>query len=287
MLAATAFFAAMDAILKILAGHYPTFQVGALRGAASLPFILLPVLLTRGWRPFVPNRPGLHLFRGVLALIMMSGFIYAVRDLSLADAYSIFFVAPLLVTAMSVPLLKEHVDWQRWVAIATGLVGVLFMLRPSGNNFTVLGAVGALLSATAYAISAITVRVLSKTDTNAATVLWFLVLLTIFSGVLAFPDWMPVRPQDWPWIVLLGAIGAGGQHFITSAFRYAPASVIAPFEYTAMIWAVSLDWIVWSTFPSGRVYLGGGLVVACGLYLVWRERQLHVRTLAATAAEHP
>jgi drug/metabolite transporter (DMT)-like permease len=284
MLLATALFAAMDAILKVLAGHYPTFQVGFLRGAASLPFILLPWLLTGRLREFRPHRPFLHLARGVLALIMMAGFIYAVRELSLADAYAIFFVAPLLVTALSVPFLGERVDWQRWVAISIGLAGVIAMLRPSGTNLSLLGALGALVSATAYALSAITVRVLARTDSNAATVLWFLVLLTLFSGLLAINEWIPVRRADWPWIALLGLIGAGGQFFITRAFRLAPASVIAPFEYTAMLWAVSLDFVFWSVLPSGRVYFGGGLVVTCGLYLLWRERQLHVRQSAADAA---
>jgi hypothetical protein len=88
-------------------------------------------------------------------------------------------------------------------------------------------------------------------------VFWFLVLLTVFAGLLAWPGWVPVRAQDWPWIVALGGFGAAGQYGITRAFRLAPASVIAPFEYTAMLWAVGLDRIFWSVLPGGRVYAGG------------------------------
>jgi drug/metabolite transporter (DMT)-like permease len=282
MLIAVAAFAAMDGILKLLVGSYPAVQVAALRGGASLPFIVLPLLASGGWRDLRPRNHRLHLLRGVLGLIMMFGFVEAVAVLSLADAYAIFFVAPLLVTALSVPLLGERVDWQRWVAIGVGLAGVLVMLQPTGSGLTLWGTAGALAAAVAYALSAITVRLLTRTDSNASMVFWFLVLLTVFAGLLAWPGWVPVREQDWPWIVALGGFGAAGQYGITRAFRLAPASVIAPFEYTAMLWAVGLDRIFWSVLPGGRVYAGGTIVVACGLYLIWRERALRV-DLAARA----
>jgi drug/metabolite transporter (DMT)-like permease len=282
MLGAVAAFAVMDAILKRLAGHYPAVQVGALRGAASLPFILAPLLVTARWSELRPHNLRLHVLRGVLALIMLVGFVQAVAVLSLADAYAIFFVAPLLVTAMSVPLLGEHVDWQRWVAIGVGLAGVLVMLQPTGAGLSLWGAAGALASAVAYAASAITVRILTRTDSNTSMVFWFLLLLTVFAGVLALPGWVPVASGDWMWLLALGGFGALGQYGITRAFRLAPASVIAPFEYTAMLWAVAIDWAVWEVLPGGRVFAGGSLVVACGLYLIWRERSLHVELAART-----
>lgn len=281
MLTAVAAFAAMDAVLKVLVGTYPAVQVGAMRGVASLPFIVLPLLATGTWRELRPHNHRLHLLRGVLAVIMMVGFVEAVAVLSLADAYAIFFVAPLLVTALSVPFLGERVDWQRWAAIGTGLAGVLVMLQPTGGGLTLLGTLGALAAAVAYALSAITVRLLTRTDSNASMVFWFLVLLTLFCSVLAAPGWVPVRGSDLPWLVALGACGAAGQYCVTRAFRLAPASVIAPFEYTAMLWAVGLDRVFWGVLPGGRVYAGGSIVVACGLYLLWRERSLKAGTPAA------
>jgi drug/metabolite transporter (DMT)-like permease len=215
---------------------------------------------------------------------MVAGFVYAVQALSLATAYSIFFVAPLLVTALAVPLLGEHVDWRRWAAILTGLAGVLAMLRPAGTplgTLGVLGVAGALISALAYAASAISVRVLTRTDTTASMVFWFLVLVTLFSSVLAAPGWVGVRPGDWLWIAALGGMGALGQHFITEAFRHAPASVIAPFEYTALLWGVAIDWAFWDVLPGARVLTGGAIVIAAGLYLIWRERRLHVELAAS------
>ncbi|MCL4792839.1 MAG: DMT family transporter, partial [Gammaproteobacteria bacterium] len=231
MLLAVAFFAGMDAVLKLFAANYPPLEVAALRGAASLPYLLLLFAWTGSWRQLRPVNWQLHLGRGVLALIMLSGFIYAVGQLSLADAYAIFFVAPLFVTALSVPMLGEHVGWRRWLAILAGLLGVLWMLQPGATRLSLLGAIGALVAAAAYAGSAITARMLTRTDSTASMVFWFLVLLTVFAGLLALPDWVALERRHWWWLALLGLLGAFGQHFITEAFRCAPASVVAPFEY--------------------------------------------------------
>ena len=286
MLVAVACFAGMDAVLKLFSTHYPAMQVGAMRGAASLPFVLAWIALGNRWRELRVVRWQLHLVRGVLALIMLWGFVAAVSVLSLADAYAIFFVAPLLVTALAVPLLGETVGWRRWTAICVGMAGVLWMLKPggSGSALSLYGALAALAAAVAYAFAVISVRVLTRTETTTALVFWFLVLLTLFAGLLSIPGWVPIRSTDWGWLALLGVFGALGQHFITEAFRNAPASVIAPFEYTALLWAVAIDWLVWSTWPGERLWVGAGLIIACGLYLIRRER---VKGGAAAAAPNP
>ncbi len=287
MLVAVASFAGMDAVLKVLSTTYPALQVGALRGASSLPFVLASVAVTRRWRELTVVRWELHLVRGVLALVMLWGFVAAVSVLSLADAYAIFFIAPLIVTAVAVPLLKEHVDWRRWVAIGVGLSGVLWMLQPGGSALNIYGAIGALASAVAYAFASVSVRVMTKTESTVSLVFWFLVLLTLFAGLLSIPNWVPIRADHWPWLALLGVFGALGQHFITEAFRNAPASVIAPFEYTAMLWAVAIDWVFWDAWPASRIWAGAALVIACGLYLIWRERQQNHEVAAAGVAETP
>ena len=287
MLIAVACFAGMDGVLKILSGDYPPLQVGALRGAASLPFVLASIAVTNRWHELKVVRWELHVGRGVLALIMLWGFVTAVSVMSLADTYAIFFVAPLIVTALAVPLLKEHVDLGRWLAIAVGLSGVLWMLNPGGTGLSLYGAAGALASAVAYALASISVRVMTRTESTVSLVFWFLVLLTVFAGLLSLPDWVPIRSEHWPWLGLLGLFGALGQHFITEAFRNAPASVIAPFEYTAMLWAVAIDWAFWHTWPDRRIWLGAALVIACGLYLIWRERQQNRDVAAAGVVDTP
>ena len=156
------------------------------------------------------------------------------------------------------------------------------MLGPSVSPTTglgTIGAIGALLSALAYALSAITVRILTRTDTTVSMVFWFLVLVTVFSGALSAASWVPVRGPDWLWIVALGALGAVGQHFITEAFRHAPASVIAPFEYTALLWGVLLDLVVWTVLPGVITLAGGAVVIGAGLYLIARER-VHPRPVS-------
>lgn len=276
MLVAVGAFAFMDSLLKFLTEHYPTMQVSAVRGFASLPFVLLPLVYKRSWAELKPVRWKLHLARGLLSVFLLATFVYAIRVLSLADAYSIFLSAPLLVTALSVPVLGEKVGWHRWLAIGIGLCGVLVMLRPSTSSLMTVGALAAFVSAVAYAISAVSVRVLTKTDSNTSVVFWSMLIMTLVSTLLARGDWQPIQPKDYGVIIATGALGALAVHLLTLAYRSAPASMIAPFEYTALLWGVGIDWLAWDTLPSTRVYIGGGIVVLSGLYVIWRENRHQV-----------
>jgi drug/metabolite transporter (DMT)-like permease len=272
MLVAVASFACMDAMLKFFAAHYPPMEIACWRGLASLPFMALPALINGRYRDLIPHRFGMHLLRGVLMVVMLGGFIYGVRTLSLASAYSIFLAEPLIVTALAVPLLGDRVSWQNWIAIAVGLVGVVVILRPSASGLVTFGAVAALISATAYALSVIALRVITRTDSTTSVIVWTVGLMTVITGLIAVPDWVPLAREHWKWLAALGLFGAIGQHLLTEAFRSAPPSIVAPFEYTALLWGIAIDWVVWSTLPATRVYVGGGIVIASGLYLIWHER---------------
>ena len=280
MLVAVALFALMDAGLKQLAAHYPPFQVASLRGAASFPLVLVWALATAGVKPLIQVRWSLHLLRGVLGVAMMTAFVYAVARLPLSTTYSIFFVAPLLITAMSVPFLGEKVGPRRWTAIAIGLVGVLVLLRPTGEGLISLSALAVLLAAAMYAVSAITVRILARTDSTQSMMVWLMAMIAIGAGVLAWPQWTPVRSEDWWLIAGIGVAGALGQYAITEAFRLGEASLIAPLEYTALVWGVLLDLTLWGVLPDAITWVGAGIIIASGLYLVRRER-VHAE------AEHP
>jgi drug/metabolite transporter (DMT)-like permease len=271
MIGAVAAFAGMDALLKVFSTVYPAMEVAALRGAASLPFLLVPLLVTGRLRDLRPHRLSLHLLRGLLMIGVICGFVYSVRVLSLADAYSIFLAAPLIVTALSAPLLKEKVEWRNWLVIIVGLMGVLTMLRPSASSLMALGAIAALFAATAYALGAIALRVVTRTDTTASVVFWTLSLMTMCTALLAVSGWLPLRPQHWGLLAAMGVFGAIGQSLLTEAFRAAPPSIVAPFEYTALLWGMGIDWTFWGVLPSARVLLGGSIVIASGLYLIWRE----------------
>ena len=280
MLAAVLLFCLMDAGLKTLSLHYPPFQVSAIRGASSLPLVLAWALSTGGLKPLFRVRWSLHLLRGVLGIMMMAGFVYALRTLPLSTAYSIFFVAPLMITALSVPFLGERVGPRRWIAIAVGLLGVLVVLRPTGEGVLTLAGVAVLLAAFGYSVSAITVRIIARTDSTQALMVWVLFFMALGAGLLASPDWMPIRTSD-AWVIAgIGIAGALGQYAITEAFRRGEASLIAPLEYTALVWGVLLDATLWGVLPDSITWLGAGIIVASGLYLLRRER-IH------TEAEHP
>ena len=273
MIAAVAAFSFMDALLKLLAAHYPPMQVAALRGATSLPFTLLPVLLRGRLQDLKPRRWPMHLLRGLLSVLVLGGFIYAVRVLSLANAYAVFLSAPLIVAALSVPLLRERIDWRNWIAILVGLLGVLTMLRPSASGLSTFGTLAALIGATAYAVSGIAVRVLTRSDTTVSVVFWTVGLMTVFSGTIAAPGWVPIEHDHYKWLLGLGMLAALGQYLLTEAFRSAPPSVVSPFEYTALLWGVAIDRVVWHVLPSTRVCFGGGIVILSGLYLIWHQRR--------------
>ncbi|HZH42695.1 MAG TPA: DMT family transporter [Lysobacter sp.] len=272
MLAAVGLFALMDAGLKLLSAHYPPFQVTALRGAASLPFVLAWVMTSGGLRMLRPVRWSLHLLRAAIGIVMMAAFAYALQTLPLSTTYTIFFVAPLLITALSVPFLGERVGPRRWIAIVVGLLGVVVVLRPTGEGVLSLAGLAVLLSALGYAVSAITVRVLARTDTTQAITVWLLALMALGAGVLAWPEWQPLRASD-TWIIAgVGLAGALGQYAITEAFRIGEASLIAPLEYTALVWGVLLDLALWGVLPDAVTWFGAAIIVASGLYLLRRER---------------
>ena len=285
MLMAVACFSLMDAGMKQLSSSYPTLQVTFLRGAASLPFVLVWVLATAGPRSLIPVRWGLHLLRGLLGMAMIGCFVFALRSLPLSTAYTIYFVAPLLIAALSVPLLGEHVGPRRWIAIGIGLVGVLVVLRPGVDGFISVPGLMVLLAATAYAAAAITVSMLTRTDTPQSMVVWFLVILALGAGLLAIPDWQPLQLGHAALIAGMGLAGAGGQVALTRAFQLGEASLIAPLEYTGLVWVIGWDLAFWGVLPDRFTWLGAAIIVASGLYLLHRERVRQVR--APQPLDHP
>lgn len=272
MLLSVALFSCMDAGLKYLSQSYGAFQVGFLRGVASLPLVVIWVIATKAGGSLLKVRWSLHVLRGVLTILMMGSFIYALRSLPITTAYTLFFVAPLMITAMSVPLLGEQVGPRRWAAIVIGLVGVIIALRPSSEGMISMAGLAVMLAAFCYSFSAITVRWLARTDSDQAMVFWLIVFLTIGAGALAIPSWKPVQSEHYPVIAAIAVMSTLGQIAITTAFRHGSASTLAPFEYTALIWGVLFDITIWGVLPDRMTWVGAAVIVASGLYIVHRER---------------
>jgi drug/metabolite transporter (DMT)-like permease len=272
MIAAVGVFGVMDGLMKVLAARYPPMQIACLRGASSLPFVLVTCLVTGRLGDLRPSRLHLHALRAVVSIAMLWCFVFALSRMSLANTYAITLSAPLLVVPCAVLLLGEHADRHVWVAILVGLCGVLVALNPAASGFVALAGFAALGSALCWAVVVVMVRLLSATEKTASMVFWFLLLLSLGAGALAASGWVAIATPDWPWIALLGLAGWAAQHLVTEAFRLAPAATVAPLEYLSIVWGACIDWIVWQALPGARVVAGAGIVVGAGLYLVHRER---------------
>jgi drug/metabolite transporter (DMT)-like permease len=273
MIAAVGLFGVMDALMKVLSETYPPMQIACLRGLSSLPFVVATCLATGKLADLRPARLHLHALRAVISIAMLWCFVWALAHMSLANTYAITLSAPLLVVPCAALLLGERADRHIWAAILVGLAGVLAMLRPTASAVASLPGLAALGAALCWAFVVVMVRVLSTTEKTASMVFWFLVLLAVGAGALAAPKWVPIESGAWLWIALLGVTGWAAQHLVTEAFRLAPATTVAPFEYLSIVWGAGIDWIVWRAVPGGRVIAGGAVVVAAGLYLVHRERR--------------
>ena len=280
MLIAVFMFSLMDTAMKLLAAHYPAMQVAALRSLSSLPLVVLYVAWRGGFATMMRARFSLHVLRGVLGIGMLALFAYGLKRLSLAEAYSIFFIAPALITAMAVFFLKERVNLARWIAIVVGLAGVLVVLRPEGGGFLTLGGLAILGSAVCYAISAIAARILARTDSTRQMMFWLMLLMSVGATALAAPEWVSIDPEHILLLCGLAVSGFFGQLAITEAFSHGEGSVVAPFEYSALAWGVAIDWMLWQTLPDEYTLIGAAIIIGSGLYLIRHEK-------SHSESEHP
>ncbi len=280
MLAAVALFSLMDTAMKMLSQTYPAMQVTALRALSSLPLVVAYCVYKGAFGTMLQIRWPMHLLRMALGIAMLFLFAFGIRHLSLAEAYTIFFIAPALITALSVLFLKERVNAARWIAIVVGLLGVLVVLRPDGDGFLTVGGLAILGAAVCYAVAAIAARLLAKTDSNEQMVFWLMLLMGVGASAIAAPQWVALRQQDYLLLCGLAVTGFLGQLAITKAFSSGEASVVAPFEYTALAWGVAIDWLLWNGLPDRYTLLGATIIIGSGIYLV-RHEQSHVES------EHP
>ncbi|UEM02872.1 DMT family transporter [Skermanella rosea] len=274
-------FAVMDVLIKWLSASYGTFQIVFFRSVFGLLPLCVLVATSGGIRLLRTSRPGGHVLRSLVGASALVCFFYAFKHMPLADVYAIHFAGPLFLTALSGPMLGEHVGWRRWSAVGVGFLGVVVMLQPGSGMFTPVALVP-LLGAVFYAFAMIFVRKLSRTETNAAIVCYFTLTGVAVGAIGMAADW---RTPDLPGFGLLAAVGILGgvaQIMMTQAFRSAPAAVLAPFEYTAMIWAVLFGYLVFADVPTSAVITGALIVSASGLYILHRETRRQPRPVIET-----
>lgn len=278
-LAGIALFGLLDMQAKVLGSLYPVPEVVWARYAGHC-LLMLIVLGPRHGRGLVRTRRlGVQLVRGVLLLLSTGFFFAALSYLPLAEAAAISFVAPLLVTLLSIPMLGERVGWRRLTAVVVGFGGVLVILRPGGSLFTP-AALLPLCTAVTYGLYQILTRRIGTSENPVASLFYTsLVGAAVMTLVVPFawvtPDW-----RHAPIFLALGICGGVGHFLMIRALQLAPVSLIAPFGYSAMIWSLLFGWLVFSQFPDRISLVGIAIVVGSGLYVAYRE-SVRLRALRA------
>jgi len=273
MLAASLAFATMDACAKHLTADYSVAQITWARNVFHM--LLLPFLfgLRRPWALARTGQPLLQLGRSALLLAGSYIFFLALSFMPLADATSITFLSPLVVTVMSVPLLGEKVGPRRWAAVAVGFGGVLLIVRP-GLGAAHWAAALPLLCAVFFAFGQVSARMLSRTD-GAVTTLFYsgLAGALVMSAIVPF-DWRSPDLEGWVLMIAVGLAGGIAHYLMIRAFAAAPASLLAPFGYVQLVWATLAGLLIFGDFPDGPTLLGIALIAGSGLYVLYRERRL-------------
>ena len=274
MMLAGFLFVVMDTTAKYLSGTYPVAQIVWARYIFHL--LTLPLLVGRGsWLAVLrTRRPGLQVLRSLFLLGSTFFFFLAVSYIPLATATAIGFVGPLLVTALSVPLLKEKVGVRRWAAVLIGFASVLVIIRP-GAEVLHWAVFLPLLVAVCFALYQITTRILSTSDSSLTTLFYSgtagAVVMTV---LLPFQEWRTPDLQGWATMAFLGLAGSIGHFVMIRAFTHAPASSLAPFSYLTLVWATLTGFVVFGDLPDRWTVIGGVMLAASGLYVLYRERKL-------------
>lgn len=265
----------MDATVKLLVvNDIHAIQLLALRSIIIAPAIYLVFRVRGEGRQLIPGRWKWQIFRAVIGFIAPCCFFMSLAFLPQADATVVFFAAPLIITLCSVMFLGERFGRHRWVAVLVGFVGVVIALNPSGSMHW-QGYLLAIVGTVTYAGLFLTGRYLSETESTPSLVMSYNVGVGVI-GLLLLPwVWSSMDAGQWAVLCLLALLAVIGHFCITAAFANAEASVLSPFEYTALFWAVLYDWILWHDAPKTQTLLGGTIVIAAGLYFIYRERLKH------------
>ncbi len=272
---ATTSFAFMAAMIKLGYAHgVSTPELAFYRFAFGLPPLFLWIAWNRDLGAWRTQRPLAHLSRAAIGLTTMLLAFSSLAYLPLAESTTIGFAVPLFAVALSALILKEKVGRHRWSAVALGFIGVMIVMRPGGTELPFTGVLLAVLAAFGGGLVTITIRQIGRTESARTTVLWFSLLsMLVLSTFLPFHARLH-DAETWAIIVALGVFGGCGQLFLTSSLRYAPVSAVVPFDYTQLLWAVLLGWFLFSNQPPATTWAGAAVIIASGLYTLYREHKL-------------
>ncbi|MDV7270479.1 DMT family transporter [Thioclava sp. A2] len=270
MCAGVAFLCTNDAIAKELTTTYSPLQILFLRNIIALPFAIALARWLGGRPALISYKPLAHFLRGGLWIIAATMFFSSLSQLGLAEATALAFVAPILITALSALVLKEKVGPRRWLAVLVGFCGVLIVVRPGSATFQPASLL-ALGTAFFYALLMLGSRFVDARESVWTMLLYLTGSSAILLSFIVPFIWVPVRTEDWLLFAGVAIFGTAGITMITQAFRMAPASIIAPLDYTALIWASLLGWLFWGDLPDLATYLGAAIIAGSGIFIVLRE----------------
>lgn len=293
-IASVLIFITMAALIKATEGRVPPGEVVFFRSLFAVPVILAWLAwrheLATGFRAV---RPMAHLWRGFVGTCAMGLGFAGLAFLPLPEVTAIGYAAPLLTVVFAAMFLGEQVRAFRMTAVAVGLAGVLIVLSPRlsvGAELTdaqALGAMLVLMGAVFTALAQVFVRKLVQTETTSAIVFWFSLTATGLSLVTLPFGWVLPGPRDAALLIGAGLLGGVGQVLLTSSYRHADASVIAPFEYVSILFALAIGYWAFGDVPTGTMLLGAGVVIAAGVLIIWRERKLGIERAKQRKAMTP
>lgn len=273
-LMSTVLFSTMDAIVKWLGSDYPVHQIMFFRCTVALVPVLIFLHRAGGIRVLRTNRPWLHGIRSVLGLLAMAAAFYGFTVLPLADASSIFYMAPLIATALSVPMLGEHVGIRRWLAVLIGLSGVLIIIRPGGEVFNP-GGIAMLMAAIFVGINSNVVRMLSTTEQAISITFYFTLSSAIITTMLClYLKWVIPSGRDLILLIGTGFLGGTAQYALALSLRYVKIGIAAPFRYLSIIAGGIYGYLFWSESPDSLTLTGIAIIIGAGLYSMHRETNL-------------
>ncbi len=261
----------LDLCAKELLRTYPLQQFVFLRSIAGLAIFLLLARQFGGMRSLKTARWPWHLMRTLFASGAMFGFFYGLSKMPLVNALTLGFTAPLMVTALSGPCLGERVGWRRWIAVMAGFVGVLVILRPGAGVLTP-AALAVLFAAFCYACLAITARHLGRTESSFALSVYVVAGPMLISAVLTTGNnWISPDGPGWLLFLAAGACSVIAWIGIIGGYRRASPAILSPFEYTALIGGAVAGYLIWDEMPDRWVIVGAAIIIASGLFVVYRE----------------
>ncbi|MBN7784747.1 DMT family transporter [Ponticoccus gilvus] len=275
MVATTLIFALQDALSRHLAGEYNAMMVVMIRYWFFAAFVLtLAARQVGGLRAAAKSgMPWVQALRGTLLVVEINVMVVAMVLLGLVESHAVFACYPLLVAALSGPVLGEHVGWRRWTAIGVGFVGVVIILQPSGGVFSPLAAIP-LLAATMFALYGLLTRYVARTDSAATSFFYTGTVGVVAATAIGLWFWEPMVAPDWGWMGLLCLTGVAGHYTLIRCYEVAEASAVQPFAYLQLVFASTIGLVVFDETLRTNVVLGGAIVVAAGLFTLFRARKL-------------